>query len=370
MPLDVFVYGSGFGESILLIWTERDGAGTRRRAAFVDCYGGDTPDRHPALVDWKGEGSPSVALVAITHPHLDHIRNSAVVMAAAGCNADHVVWWGGLTLDRTCAFYTLMKLVLNQNGEEPALAAGMTLNLLNELVAVRAGKSAYRTAPGTPQIHAPVCGVEPIPFYSGATPHGSFEVCAFSPSIGPQTPYVEWVNAQIKSKGGVTTTEKPKRKGLANATSLGFLILYGNAQLVLGADVEHENWVPFRQFCTTKCRQPFDPVLVKASHHGSATGVHPDMWPVRRGFFGTGTTPSRHCVVTPWRKGTRNLPDPVVIEQISKAGYHVWETAPLLPGVDRTTRAAGSFIRFRVDASTRNVAVQDQRFCRNTPPVP
>jgi hypothetical protein len=370
-PLDVFVYGSGFGEAVLLIWTELDKEGKqRRRAAFIDCYGGDDPDGHPALLDWRNAGAPSIALVAVTHPHLDHVRNAAIVIAAVGCNADTIAWWGGHTIERARAFYDKLRSDLSVQGEELGEAAEMTFAFLNELHALEKKVHSGRTVETPVEIVTPMHGRM---LYTGVTPSGPIEFRTFSPSLGPQTHYTRWIDSQIiVSKSGRTTTVS--RKGVANCTSLGFLVNCGNAQVLLGGDVEEDNWEFFKDFCDKGGlgNKPLSPLLIKVSHHGSSTGVHPHMWKPRAGFFGSGVNSARHCVVTPWRRGAvvRQLPNPAVIKEISEAGFHVWETgSELKSGVDRLARSVDSFIRFSIDPDANAINVVDRRHCRFTAPA-
>ena len=83
--------------------------------------------------------------------------------------------------------------------------------------------------------------------------------------------------------------------------SNAFVINYGTAQIILGGDMEEENWCELIK--SEKCPE-FRPCVVKVSHHGSTTGRIAGMWGAS-GFLG------KHrpvCVITPWQGGGRKLP--------------------------------------------------------------
>ena len=335
MPLDVWIYGPGFGESILLMWdVAREGGGSERRAAFVDCYGGSDQASHGTLCQWRDAGCPRVALACVTHPHLDHLQHAAVVMAAAGCSADKVLWWGGHDLRRTRAFFAQMKEDLTLRGQELGTTAGMVWEFLNDLDALDRGTHRCRTATSRTEVRAST-GIDLV--LSESTTEGPIEFYAISPWLGPQTAYTKWIDSQIFIAPTGETEVRPN-KGVANCASLGFLVKYGKAQVLLGGDMEADNWTSFGLALRTgdyrKTLPVLNPCLIKVSHHASPTGEVAGMWVADRGFFGTfagdGDEPA-HCVITPWRLGDRrwHLPQQnrAVVDRIAAAGCHVWETA-------------------------------------------
>jgi len=376
MALDVWIYGSGFGESILLMW---DGIGekgdTERYAGFIDCYGGRDYESHPALCQWLSDGCPRVALACITHPHLDHIRYASVMMAAAGCTADKVVWWGGHDLRYLRAFYAQMREDLALTEHELGLTAEMTWGFLNDLDAL--GKGIHKCIPMGPKASVTTAmGTDPV--LSTKTADGVLRFYAVSPWLGPLTTYTKWVNSQVYTVPTGRTEVRPNR-GVANCASLGFLIQYGNAQVLLGGDMEADNWAQFHTVWPSKEESAalprVNPCLIKVSHHGSATGTIDGMWRPRSGFFSSlercgGQEP--HCVITPWQMGDSrwHLPDRAVVDMISQAGCHVWETAsfPSTNPIDRSTRPVGSFIHFVINPERNEVAQVSYHSCRHTDP--
>jgi hypothetical protein len=377
MPLDIWIYGPGFGESILLMWdVEADSGGTERRAAFIDCYGGPDYESHRALRQWRSAGCPEVALACITHPHLDHIQHASVMMEAAGCNADCILWWGGHTLDRTLNFFAQMREDLSIKNQELGVTADMTWRFLNDLSFLHGDKHGCRDKEkGKPHIKTPM-GVTNA--YTGSTIDGPLEIYAIGPWLGPQTTYTRWIDSRIFVTPHGHAAVRPG-KGVANCTSLGFLIRHGNAQVLLGGDMEVDNWTQLEKAlenCDDAELLPaLDPCVIKASHHGSSSGVIKGMWNAGSGFFdsiknGSGEPP--HCVITPWRRGaaSHHLPDPKVIEQIAQAGCHVWETAVTEQTgiIDKATRLVDSCIHFTIDPETNRVKEVKSHLCKHTVP--
>jgi hypothetical protein len=371
MRLDVWIYGSGYGESMLLIWdAPADEGPTKRRAAFIDAYGDKDMDSHPALRRWRDEGCPHVALACVTHPHLDHVQNAAVMMRAAGCTADCVLWWGGHELQRSRAFYAKLSADATLKGQELGKTARMTWDFLNEVYAVQEGTHKCRPAGPNAHVKAPM---QNNLAHSDGMAGGQIYFYAISPWLEPQTAYTKWIDSQISSVPADPINARPG-KGVANCTSLGFLIQYGNAQVLLGGDMEEGNWGCFHAARASggnaTVLPPLAPCLIKASHHGSPTGQVPGMWKAGAGFFGSlacvGGTP--YCVITPWRMGASewHLPRQEVIDGMTKARYHVWVTGNGSNGssLDRTTRIVNSSIHFVVDSTDNRVTKVEDHFCR------
>ncbi len=364
MALDVWIYGPGFGESILLIW-DAEGSSVKkpkRQAVFVDCYGGSGRDDHQTLRQWLKKGEPEVVLVAVTHPHLDHIKGAGVVMRAVEqANLKRAVWWGGQELRRTRVVYDQESMI---RAAEAGKTATMTRDYLDMLIAIQDGSYAATASP-RPVVDA---AMQLSTAYSGQSADGPVRFHAVSPWVLPQTPYVEWVNAKVRGTAS---------QGVANCTSMGFLIEYGDAQILLGGDVEKSNWEGLRNAQKEESYKlpPLRPCLVKVSHHSSCTGHSAGMWDAGRGFFGSADSGSEppHCVITPWRRGppSRHLPDQDVVAMIARAGCHVWTTAsdPGAIGVDRSTRPIESFIHFTVDSVRNRAMPVEQKFCRHTTPA-
>ena len=372
MPLDVWIYGSGFGESILLIWDTPDK--NERHAAFIDAYGGSTWESHPALRQWKAEGCPPIDCMAITHPHLDHIRNASVVLDEACPSARALLWWGGHGLQTQERF--LGRLIQHHKiqDSEPRRAAHHTYLLVGDLNRLNRGRHIRRPDGTIPQILEPK---EIDQCHECQTDVGPMRIHSISPWLIPQKRYTDWLNEQIVRDKNGQTIIRPSEKGVANSISLGFLIEYGEARVFLGGDMEKDNWGDFNQErVSRKCAdalKQMHPCLIKVSHHGSNTGVIPGMWEKDQGFFGwRGNTEEQrpHCVVTPWRAGNRKLPDETVLQKIAQSGCHVWQTGhwPEGHGIDKGTRPVASHVHFRVDGKQNHARKMKDVFCHHLEP--
>ena len=268
MSLDIWIYGPGFGESIFLVWDglDRGTKAKKRQAAIIDCFGGLCQVDHPGLVQWNKEGQPEVVLAAITHPHLDHINGAGTMIRKLiqEEKLKKVLWWGGHCLRRTHDVYLLAKE--NAKGAEPRGAARMTVDFLDELVGFKDNQTKGLNAPQIDE------GYQLSLAYSGETSNGAIKFHAISPWKGAQTEYTQWVDAKVRSE---------PRKGVANATSMGFLIEFGSAQILLGGDAENANWDECWKALTTDVEHknklpPLVPCLIKVSHHGSKQAAFPE----------------------------------------------------------------------------------------------
>ncbi|HEY0548406.1 MAG TPA: hypothetical protein VGF13_02325 [Verrucomicrobiae bacterium] len=377
MGLDVWIYGPGYGESILMAWDALPNKeGTARRTAFIDCHGGIDFDEHPAIVQWGKMGCPDVAWVAITHPHMDHIRNASTMMAVAGCNAETLLWWGGVTMERLEAFYSKLGEDVALREERLGRLAVMTSRFIKDLNQLQRRRHGHRTEAHPPMILAPSEIIDAV--CEEETPDGRLTISTISPWLEPQKVYTGWVDEQIQRDRDGHPIIFPKR-GAFNSTSLGMVVQHGNAQVLLGGDMEENNWDNLHRARTSAHPEnrhrgkltTFKPCLIKVSHHGSETGHIPEMWGPGTGFFGSLKTGSKPpiCIITPWRNAGRRLPDKDLVTRIAKAGCEVWETATKdeATAVDDTTTLPDSFIHLRVNAETNEAKMIEQRFCRRTP---
>ena len=108
----------------------------------------------------------------------------------------------------------------------------------------------------------------------------------------------------------------------ANHVSIALLVQYGEAQVILGGDMEDLNW---KELVAQTNRPSFKPCVVKVSHHGSANGRIDAMWPNGGGFI-DGRPTSAIAVVTPWCIGGNSLPEEAILNEIRLAGYSTYVT--------------------------------------------
>jgi len=316
MSLDVFVCGPGFGETIVLRWQENG----KTCGALVDAYAGA---RGLPLINWlKDLGIESLAFVVVTHPHLDHFWNLHSVIVHFAGKVDVMWWWGGLQSSYYIAYFNHLKTVCPASGNDLGRRARQLELLFKKR---RKVFQAY----GKPALEN-VLGVETLyPF--GDEPKG-ISISSFSPWQGSLDKFTRIVRA------GTEECRVEDNHQEANLASLGLIIRFGEAQVVLGGDVEEENWKSFRQ--SGHCSS-LTPCLVKVSHHGSQNGTIGGMW-TSGGFFSSRKPPI--AVITPYRG---LLPQKQIVQDIRRAGCRVFVTGQPLPGQD--IRPWKSFVHFCVD---------------------
>jgi len=176
------------------------------------------------------------------------------MMASAGCLAEKALWWGGHDLRRTRAFFAQMREDLALEGKELGTTAEMAWGFLNHLVELDGGDHKGRPA-GQKAGVAPAMGGELV--YSEQTTDGLIEFYAISPWLGPQTAYTRWIDSQVLTTPTGITQLRPN-KGVATCTSLAFLIKHGGAQVLLGGDMEADNWEHFK---TARVKGPYQLIL-------------------------------------------------------------------------------------------------------------
>jgi hypothetical protein len=307
--LDLWIYGSGYGETIILIWDDLDKAQKPiKKAAVVDCYGGTHADEHPALLRLKEYDCPSLAFVAATHPHLDHMRNFHLLLRRCQSKIERVIWWGGGDDSITAVYYQALADDARLKRREPGEAAQMAAFFL-ESARFLAGH--YTPIPASVTLQTLMGGSLPQ-----SLPMGELTVWPIGPWPGPKNGYVRSFCKQFRQRRGLTTTTPASVK--SNRISLGLVLQYGEAQIVLGGDMETANWRWWKNWRKEqKDSNPshaLRPNVIKVSHHGSDTGTVPGMWVKNAGFFGShrGVTNKAEmplCIITPWRAGGRKLPD-------------------------------------------------------------
>lgn len=353
MPLDLWIYGPGYGETIFMAWDDPKKPG-EKRAAVVDHYGGHLETHSPVIAKWRELGEPALAFVAATHPHFDHLRNFHLALEdfarkeeeGAPPHLERVFWWGGFDDALAESYYQAVVQRSPIRTRELTSAASMTSKFLSH-----ARTLAGHDGSGFCSKLIPLEGRNPVERHDC----GGVSVTAIGPWAVPKKEFQNAFKNQFRDVeigGEMQTVVEPDRVK-ANRISLGLLVEYGAAQIVLGGDMEEENWKVWRK----ANKHPIRPSVVKVSHHGSSTGMIPGMWD-GRGFFNshTGETDSKAmpiCVVTPWRRGAqaRQLPDSSVLKKIKNAGCRlvVTGTPPNSRGLDGGNWYCDSYVHIRVE---------------------
>lgn len=289
------------------------GGGLIRHAGVIDSLGNSV--YHPTIKRLNDEKWSRLAFVAATHPHLDHVESFVEILRKYAGRIDRILWWGGIDVARVVNVFDRLAAERALYGKEPGVAATHVAWFLDaaRYLAGHFPRSLPRWPPVPLQS---VTGMEET--YSAAIPGGIMRLSVISPWLRPQGDYVRDFESQIVRVAGGTRIVPCRVR--ANRTSLAFLIQYGKAQVLLGGDMESDNWT---EFLRTYNGEILNPCLIKASHHGSRTAMLPQMWNRTCGAFGAMPAEQSVCVITPWRKGDRVLPLETEIRRIAESGYRV-----------------------------------------------
>ena len=322
--LDVIVNGPGFGESIILRWQH----GGEIRGALVDCY---APHSGRVINDWLDELEIGrLEFVVASHPHLDHIYNTHYILRHFDGRIGRLCWWGGLSHGSYVAYYKRMASLgvshlITQTAEQ-------VQSLFDEY---REQWNRHRTTAIDDGL-----GIRPI-YPTALQPEDFLDVESLSPWEEPLRVFSHMVSQGLFSEPII-----PCDYSKANLISLGLMVRYGDAALVLGADVTEPNWQDYRDAVRDAGGIP-TPCLIKVSHHGSQTGRIDGIW-AENGFLGFGTCPEsgpKVAVITPWHG---KLPEVAVIDEIRRAGYIVYVTGQS-SGSKRGKKPCRSYVHSRID---------------------
>lgn len=357
MALDIWVYGPGYGETIVLCWDEENKEGDRTRvAAVIDCFGGEETRENPALKRLKELGNPVIAFVAVTHPHFDHLRNFHRVLIDHQHRIERIYWWGGLDAAYAIKRYHGLAEDSRLHNREPGLAADMARNFLSFARGL-AGEFGGRRRNA---LFQSLMGDSPAEIAIGA-----MKVRPIAPWEGPLHSYIRDFRTQFRREAGRTVVAPDRVR--ANRASLGFLLEYCEAQVLLGGDIEAENWEWFRREWGNR-EKILRPQVIKVSHHGSESAVISGMWEKNSGFFqelahNQSSPQPPICVITPWRSGRRRLPLDTVIQKIQAAGCRVVVTGspPGARGGDLANRFSDSYVHIRLEKNGKSRVVSESQ---------
>ena len=103
MSLEIHIYGSGFGETILLRWPNNGGGWC---GALVDSY---SPDDGIWLADkLRSLNLNSLEFVVATHPHLDHIEGLGAGLHRGKIRAKRLFYWPGVSAAYWIQFFDVL----------------------------------------------------------------------------------------------------------------------------------------------------------------------------------------------------------------------------------------------------------------------
>jgi hypothetical protein len=147
-------------------------------------------------------------------------------------------------------------------------------------------------------------------------------------------------------------------KGLhPNDLSIALWVRAGDRQMLLGADLEHQNNAPGRGWRAIvelgdqrDCGPDGQAEAVKIPHHGSQDADYPGMWTEL-------VSPHPVAIVAPWINGGHFLPSSHDLERLLERCGRIWVASrlPNLPGVEQPARppidlGATGYVRARSPA--------------------
>jgi hypothetical protein len=323
VSLELFIHGPGYGETIILRWRNKVGAweGALIDGYSVPLFGNGAPEaREQWLASRLRElGLSRLRFLAITHPHDDHLCGLAAALREWSGEIEEAWYWNHLAAPLYLEYFD--RLFSAYGGEEgPGEQVAELLYFLHDRTQVKRLR--------------PILGEEGI-WQSGSESARPLTVRSIAPWFRSIFAYTRDVCRTYERRK--ITYGQPR----ANRASLGFVLTYGESQIVLGGDMEAANW---QDYTRRTGGVSLTPTIVKVSHHGSSNGRIDGMW-TAEGFFG-GRASGALAVVTPWRtqkEQDRNLPEPAVIEEIRRAGFRVFET-----GIRETDRSLDSHVHITI----------------------
>ena len=305
--IEVTVIGPGYGETVVLhlgggswiiVDSCRDDDGTPESLAYLDEIGVDA--------------SHQVHLIVATHWHDDHIDGIAETMAM--CSRAIFCCSGAL---RRTEFLTAVAAF--DESEQSVPGSGM-----RELHEVFDHLWATKRVPMFALADRRVLRIDETEVWALSPNDRRFR--DFLRNIGQMIPDVRKSAKRVPTPG-------------ANAMSVVLDVRAGDAEVLLGADLERSGW---RAILNSRTRPELRAGVFKLPHHGSADADEPGVWKSILEF-------DAHAVLTPWTLAGRTLPTADDVRRILSRTPHAWTTArpgrsrrPRQPkAVERTVRDIG-----------------------------
>lgn len=245
----------------------------------------------------KERGITRLTFLCLTHPHDDHYRGMSYLLEAY--RPDRVWLFGSSTHKH---LYSKVAEVLKAAAESKHVDAGDSENA-DELVRILDRIQAdWADAKRSPRLDVRRLQLEMPLLELNSTP--PVRITALGASGGRALEYEGTLAKCFTFDGQCLVDELPRVNH--NMISGGLLIEYGQARIVLGGDIDTQAW---QETMRTIPSQRLNSSLVKASHHGSATGYCAGLWQQ----FSPGR--AAIAVITPYSK--QGLPSAEGLEHIS-----------------------------------------------------
>ena len=313
---EITLFGPGYGESVVLH------VGNGAWIVVDSCIDKEnTPVAIQYLNRLGVDPAEAVTLVVATHWHDDHIRGMARLVAAC-TNAKFC-----------CAGVLCREEFLEVVGALEAHSSSAASSGLREIHAVFS-QLARSTSFPTPALANRRILVS-----------DACEVWSLSPDDSVFQAFLKAIGALLPG----TNQPRIRATGLSpNEVAVALWIQVGEVAVVLGSDLERQGWIRILQ---SGERPSGMASAFKIPHHGAKNADEPNVW--------TRMLVSEPvAILTPWRRGGRELPTPADVRRIRSCTPHAYATAKHYPTgrtragmVDRTLRELGVTLR-RVPTSS------------------
>ena len=294
--IEITVFGPGYGECIVIH------IGSSKWIIIDSCL--DDDDEPAALSYLRSLGvkfERDVVAVIATHWHDDHVQGLSRVVRT--CSQARFSLSSALKYSEFLAF-----LNVHENNPVHKLDRGGT-ELLECLNYSRDNKRPIKP------LHEDTIVVD---FGPDSLAHGKrLELRALSPSGQQYSDFISSIHNFAAAMHGKAKTRLTARN--RNDLSVVTLLTVGEEAVLLGADLEEVGSTEKGWRAIVKARRGKEPraSLFKVPHHGSAGAHNSDVWNEL-------LTVSPKSIVTPWKRGNRQLPkdsDRERIRQLSSNAY-------------------------------------------------
>lgn len=261
-PIEVHVFGGKKGESIAVrlpgeVW------------GVVDNYTPNlaTPQSNPTLRFLESRNVARLKFVCLTHPHADHYRGMHYLLQRYN---PECVWLFGAATHRD--LYSKVADVLKVSAASTD-HLGDQSESVEELVQILDWvRDQHENRGRVPRLDVRRLQLEMPLLELNTTP--PIRMTAIGASGGRATVYEGTLASCFDARGNFLLARLPTVNH--NVISGGVLIEYGNARIILGADIDSEAWEETLRRLASSGRLRAH--LVKVSHHGSETGYCAGLW--------------------------------------------------------------------------------------------
>jgi len=289
--LELHIINAGIGESII-VHLPNDKWGV------VDCYASllDNPDTNPTLQFLLERQVKKLEFLCLTHPHADHYRGMSHLLKCFPIK----YFWRSAAMSGEHLRNLLKYLIVKAWGDDYDIGIANDLETTFELVN-------QKRKGGTLSVKhmSDIKRLYPFPVtLAGNESPCDIEIWAIAPSSDHIERYQESLWKCFTKDGRL----KPRISSLRhNDVSAALLFRYGRTRVVLGGDVEKQNW---SDTLSVLDNAELAAHAVKVSHHGSTTGYNENLWAV---FSDEGKPVA---IITPYRR--HGLPTREAVGHIRK----------------------------------------------------